>query len=181
MVPTVAATIGVYFIGGPLSDKVSLWITRHHNGVREAEFHLPNLILPFVSGILGCFIFGYAGQNNLHWAFILLGAFFLIFAFLCVLTVVNVFVVESYPQWAGPVLVNVSSLRIIIAFFLSSQITVWVAEKGILNTFAIYAEALLVLSLGMPILWFWGKRLRIWTAGSVGKVDGGKIKRVESV
>ncbi|KAK9778034.1 putative Major facilitator superfamily domain-containing protein [Seiridium cardinale] len=181
VVPTVAATVAVYFLGGPLSDKISLMITRRHNGVREAEFHLPNLILPFISGILGCFVFGYAGQNNLHWAFILLGAFFLIFAFLTVLTVVNVFVVESYPMWAGPVLVNVSSIRIVIAFFLSSQVTVWVVEKGILNTFAIYAEALIVLSLGMPLLWFFGKRLRIWTAGSVVKMDDVKMKSADTV
>ncbi|KAF2995290.1 hypothetical protein E8E14_002233 [Neopestalotiopsis sp. 37M] len=181
VIPTVAATIAVYFLGGPVSDKISLWITRHHGGVREAEFHLPNLILPFVSGILGTFIFGYAGQNNLHWALILLGAFFIIFAFLTVLTVVNVFVVESYPMWAGPVLVNVSSLRIVIAFFLSSQVTVWVVEKGILNTFAIYAESLIVLSLGLPVLWFFGKRIRIWTAGRVEDVSAEKLKRVDSV
>ncbi|KAI1840992.1 hypothetical protein JX265_012869 [Neoarthrinium moseri] len=182
VMPTVLATVAVYFLGGPVSDRVSLAITRRHGGVREPEFHLPNMIIPFAFGILGCFVFGYSAQNNLHWAFILLGSFFVIFAFLTVLTVVNVFVVESYPRWAGPVLVNVSSIRIIIAFFLSSEVTTWVAEKGVLNTFAIYAEALLVLSLGIPVLYFTGKKIRIWTAGSVkGQSDGGKLKRVDTM
>ena len=70
-------------------------------------------------------------------------------------------------MWAGPVLVNVSSLRIIIAFFLSSEATTWVAEKGFLSTFAIYAEVMIVVSLGLPLLYFFGKRIRLWTAGSV--------------
>jgi MFS family permease len=180
VIPNVVATIAVYFLGGPISDKVSLAMTKWKGGTREAEYHLPNLILPFVSGMLGCFIFGYAGQNNLHWGFILLGTFFIIFGFLTVLTVTNVYLVESYPQWAGPVLVNVSSIRIIISFFLSSQITPWVAQIGILNTFAIYGEALIVLSLGIPVLYFTGKRIRIWTSGSV-KGNNNELKRFDSL
>jgi hypothetical protein len=149
--------------------------------VREAEYQLPNLIVPFVSGILGCFVFGYATQNNLHWGYILLGGFFLIFGFLTVLTVLNVYVVESYPMWAGPSLVSVNSLKIIISFFLSSQITTWVAEKGVLATFAIYAESLIVLSLGIPVLYLTGKRIRIWTAGSVKKQrDVEDLKRIDT-
>lgn len=171
----------VYFLGGTISDRVSLAITRRNGGVREAEYQLPNLIIPFVSGILGCFVFGYAAENNLHWGYILLGGFFLIFGFLTVLTVSNVFVVESYPQWAGPSLVNVNSMKIIISFFLSSQITTWVAEKGVLNTFAIYAEALIVLSLGVPVLYLTGKRIRIWTAGNVKKHrDVESLKKVDT-
>jgi MFS family permease len=167
VIPNVLATVAVYFIGGPLSDKVSLFITKRRDGVREAEFHLPNLLMPFVSGILGCFIFGYAGAKNLHWVVILVGSFFIIFGFLTVMTVmtvINVYVVESYPQWAGPVLVNVSSMCIIIAFFLSSQVNMWVMSIGIMGTFAIYAESIIVLSLGIPALWFWGKKIRAWTS-----------------
>ena len=70
----------------------------------------------------------------------------------------------------SPVLVNVSSLRLIIAFFLASQATVWVAERGLLAVFAIYAEVMLVLSLGIPGIFFFGKRLRQWTGGMVSGV-----------
>lgn len=80
---------------------------------------------------------------------------------------INVFIVESYPQWAGPVLVNVSSLRIIIAYFFASLATTWVQEKGLLPTFVIYAEVMIVLVLFMPVMWFFGKRIRMWTAGKV--------------
>ena len=170
VVPFIAATALVYVFGGPVADRIANAATRHNNGGREPEHHLLNVVMPFVSGIAGCFIFGYAGQNNVHWSVLLVGSFLIIFAFLTILSVVNVFIVESYPMWAGPVLVNVSSLRLIIAFFLSSEATTWVAEKGFLNTFAIYAEVMIVVSLGIPALYFWGKRIRLWTAGSVNHV-----------
>ena len=126
-------------------------------------------MVPFTLGITGCFVFGWAGQTNAHWAFVLAGSFLVIFAFLVVLSVINVFVVESYPAWAGPVLVNVSSLRIIIAYFVGSQSTVWISTKGFLNVFAVYAEVMIVASLGIPLFYFFGKRIRRWTAGKIAR------------
>lgn len=77
-------------------------------------------------------------------------------------------------------LVNVSSLRLIISFFLASQATVWVAERGLLAVFAIYAEVMLVLSLGIPGIFFFGKRLRQWTGGMVHGVKKEKRKAPDS-
>lgn len=77
-------------------------------------------------------------------------------------------------------LVNVSSLRLIISFFLASQATVWVAERGLLAVFAMYAEIMLVLSLGIPALFFFGKRLRQWTGGKVQGVKKEKKKAPDS-
>ncbi|OBR11188.1 Major facilitator superfamily transporter [Colletotrichum higginsianum IMI 349063] len=167
VLPFFAATALVYVFGGPVADKISNAVTRWQGGSREPEHHLANLIFPLVSGILGCFVFGTAGEKNMHWAVLLVGSFLIVFAFLTTMTVLNVFIVESYPQWAGPVLVNVSSLRIVIAFFVASKATVWIAMYGPFAIFALYAETIIVFSLGLPILYFWGKRLRQWTAGSV--------------
>lgn len=177
VIPFVLATGMVFLISGPLADKVSKVIAQRRNGVREAEFGLANMLLPFLSGIAGCFVFGYAGQSDVHWSVLLLGMFLIIFGFLCIMITVNVFIVESYPQWAGPVLVNVSSLRIIIAFFFASLATTWVEDKGLLPTFVIYAEIMIVLLLFLPLLWFYGKKIRVWTAGSV-QVKGDR-KRAE--
>lgn len=163
------------FLSGPIADRVSNLIAKRRKGVREAEYGLVNMVIPFFAGIAGCFVFGYAGQSNVHWAVLLLGSFLVIFGFLCNMISINVFIVESYPQWAGPVLVNVSSLRIIIAFFISSLATTWVQEKGLLPTFVIYAETMIVLMLFIPVFWFLGKKIRVWTAGKVkaaGKSGG---------
>lgn len=170
VLPFIAATGLVYLFGGPVADRISNAVARRNGGAREPEHHLLNIVVPLVSGLAGTFIFGWAGQNNAHWAVLLVGSFLIIFGALVVLSVINVFVVESYPMWAGPVLVNVSSLRIIIAFFLSSKSTSWIAERGFLNTFVIYAEVMIVVSLGVPLLYFFGRKLRQWTAGRVQRV-----------
>jgi MFS family permease len=167
VLPFFAASILVYVFAGPVADRISNAVTKWNGGGREAEHHLANLVVPFVAGVAGCFIFGYSAQQNLHWAVLLVGSFLIIFGFLTVMSVLNVFIIESYPMWAGPVLVNVSSLRIIIAFFFATQATIWIMEKGPMQTFAIYAEVMIVLSLGIPLLYFFGKKLRRWTAGKV--------------
>lgn len=161
----------MYFFGGPLADKLSIKISQVlGKGKREPEYSLPNLILPFVLGIAGCFLFGVAAQNNLHFSVLLLGSFFILSGALTSLTLVNSFVIESYPQWAGPVLTNVSSLRIFVSFFFSSQVTTWIEQNGNLAVFAGgFATMLLVVSLGIPAIFFTGKRLRGWTSGGIAK------------
>lgn len=101
VIPAFAASFLVFVFGGPVADKVSNAMTRWNGGAREPEHHLVNLILPFVLGVTGSFVFGYAGDNDLHWGILLLGAMMLIFAFLTVMSIFNVFIVESYPMWAG--------------------------------------------------------------------------------
>ncbi|KAI6351107.1 hypothetical protein MCOR25_010137 [Pyricularia grisea] len=189
--PFVVAALFVYVFAGPVADKLSLattrWQARHMGkksgeasdsedniiegppaeNLREAEHNLPNFVLPFVAGIAGAFLFGASAQQNLHWAITLTGSFLIIFGYLTTLTLANVFAIESYPMWAGPVLVNVSSMRIIIAFFMASQATSWVQTKGAMATFAIYGETLIVVSLGIVVLFFFGKKIRRWTAGKV--------------
>lgn len=167
VVPFVLAAIMTFTISGPLAEKVTKSVAKRRNGVREAEYGLLNMILPFIAGISGCFIFGYSGQSNVHWSVLLLGLFLILFSFLCTMITINVFIVESYPQWAGPVLVNVSSLRLIIGFFFGSLATTWVQQKGLLPTMVIYAEAMIVVLLMMPVLIFYGKKIRMLTAGKV--------------
>ncbi|KAI6272230.1 hypothetical protein MCOR27_005317 [Pyricularia oryzae] len=191
--PFVVAALFVYVFAGPVADKLSLattrWQARHMGrrrsggsgsdsedcvletvpaeNLREAEHTLPNFVLPFLAGIAGAFLFGASAQQNLHWAITLTGSFLIIFGYLTTLTLANVFAIESYPMWAGPVLVNVSSMRIMIAFFMASQATSWVQTKGAMATFAIYGETLIVVSLGIVVLFFFGKKIRSWTAGKV--------------
>ncbi|KAL8330933.1 hypothetical protein RB593_001737 [Gaeumannomyces tritici] len=167
VLPFVAAALFVYVFAGPVADRVV-----HNNNAmaREAEDNLPNFIFPFTLGIAGAFLFGAAAQQRMHWAVLLLASYLVIFAYLTVLTLGNVLVVESYPVWAGPVLVNVGSMRITVAFFLASRAVEWVQVAGPLATFAMYGEALLVIALDIPALFFCGKRLRAWTAGRVGVV-----------
>jgi len=67
----------------------------------------------------------------------------------------------------SPVLVNVSSFRCIIGFAMSFRATTWVEQLGFLSSFAIYAGVLAVLALFLPFVYFFGKRIRQWTAGTI--------------
>jgi MFS family permease len=103
VVPIVIATPFVWLLGGFLADKVSNSVAKRNGGRREPEAHLLNLVLPLTLGVVGCVLFGYAGQHvlTLHWS-VLLGSIFLIaLGFLTANTVFSVYIVESYPQWAG--------------------------------------------------------------------------------
>ncbi|KAI0603387.1 major facilitator superfamily transporter [Biscogniauxia sp. FL1348] len=170
VIPSVLAAAFVYVLGGPVADRVSLYLTRAlGKGRREPEYGLANLALPVLLGVVGALVFGRAAQDRAHFGVLLLGNLFLLAGALTVSSLVNAFVIESYPQMAGPVLVNVSSLRIMISFGTSSQATVWVQQLGPAGLFGAYTAMLVVVALGMPVLFFYGKRLRMWTAGSVNK------------
>jgi MFS family permease len=103
VIPIVIASPLVWFFGGYLADKISNAMARRNNGRREPEAHLVSLILPLIMGIIGCVMFGYAGQHvkTAHWSVLLGGIFFISLGFLATTTVLNVYIVESYPQWAG--------------------------------------------------------------------------------
>ena len=164
-VPSIVGTVLIYFLGGTVADKLALKITRLNGGKREPEHLLPNMTISIVMGIAGCFMFGVAAQRNLSPALLLFGNFMLLFGSLTLLTTSNVFLIESFPQKANSVIVSASSLKIISSFFLTTQATTWLAQLGALRLFAIFAELLIVVSLGIPVLYFFGKRMRMWTSG----------------
>lgn len=170
IVPALFASVIVYLFGGPIADRIALRLTRLlGRGHREPEYNLPNLVLPFLCGIAGCAIFGVASQNSLHYTVLLVGSFLLTTGSLTSLSLINTFIIESYPQWAGPVLVTVSSLRVFISFFFSSRIMAWIQTRGPLVVFVAFAVMLVVVALGIPVLFVTGKRLREWTSGRVAR------------
>ncbi|UQC79425.1 major facilitator superfamily transporter [Colletotrichum lupini] len=162
-IPQILSTIVIFVVGGPVADSVSLWISKKKGG-REAEHQLPNLILPIFFAITGALVFGYADQNHLHYAVLLLGTFFLMTSTLITAPIVQNYVIESYPQWAGPVLVNVSTLRVFISFPLNTQVTTWLQELGPMKFTVYLSIILLVVSTGIPILFIFGKKLRMKTS-----------------
>lgn len=107
------STIAVFVIGGALSDKVTMWISKRR-GSREPEYQLINLITPIAFAIIGAIVFGYADQFHLHYMVLLLGQFFLMTSPLMAAPIINNYVIESYPQWAGYVFLGVRSVCICV-------------------------------------------------------------------
>lgn len=163
----------VYLFGGPFADKLTLKISRMRRKTsREPEFQLPNLIVPFLASMVGCIMFGCAVQFHWHIAITLLGNTLLMTGSLTAATILKTFIIECYPQWPGPVLVNVNTLRTMISFGFSSRASTWVQERGYLFVFGVYVAVLFILSTFLPVFYFYGKKFRLWTSGRVGKSDG---------
>jgi MFS family permease len=103
VLPIVIATPFVWLYAGLVADRVNTIVARRRNGRREPESHLLTLILPTLLGIVGTILYGYAAENFLttHWMVLLFSIFLLTFAFFASATIVFVYSVESYPQWAG--------------------------------------------------------------------------------
>ncbi|KAL9078211.1 MAG: hypothetical protein Q9157_002864 [Trypethelium eluteriae] len=103
ILPIACAMPCVWAYGGVFTDWVSNRMARRRNGRREPEAHLLSLAFPILCGIIGCLLFGAGGQyvNNESWIILLFGIFFIAFSFLSTITITSVYVVESYPEWAG--------------------------------------------------------------------------------
>ncbi|KAH8886736.1 MFS general substrate transporter [Thozetella sp. PMI_491] len=169
VVPIVIASPFVWLFGGYVADKISNAHARRNSGRREPEAHLISLIIPLAAGVAGPLVFGYAAQNikTLPSIVVLVGIFLIGFAFLTANTLFSVYLVESYPAFAGPVLVNVSSFRLIVGFAMSFNATTWIEQLGFLESFGIYSGSLALVSLGLPFVYLYGKRIRSWTAGQL--------------
>lgn len=102
-VPFVIASPFVWLFGGFLADKISNWHARRNGGRREPEAHLLSLIVPLSAGIVGPIVVGYAGENigTVPTIVILVGVFLIAFGYLTTSAVVSVYLVESYPRFAG--------------------------------------------------------------------------------
>ncbi|KAL2829632.1 major facilitator superfamily domain-containing protein [Aspergillus pseudoustus] len=165
------SSIFVALVGGVLSDKVANHLTKKRGGAREAEVHLWNMFLPLLCGVFGCVLYGIGGTlvHDVHWMCLLSGICFLTFSFLTSNAQASVFCVESYPHFAGPVLVNVSSFRNIIGFAFTYGIPDWVASLGYLRCFGIFAGIIGALMLPFPLFLVYGKKWRKATEGIAGR------------
>lgn len=103
VVPVVVASAFTWLFGGYVADAVSNMQAKRNGGRREPESHLISLILPLIAGIIGPVLFGYAGENirSMNSVAVLAAVFLIAFSFLTVNTLFSVYLVESYPSYAG--------------------------------------------------------------------------------
>jgi len=156
----VAVLIGALLVGvitGGLADIVANWVARRR-GSRIPENQLFNLILPSLCGIIGTVVFGITGeaQDKYHWSVFLMSLGFIAFGFLGCNSIGAVYVLECFPHLAGPALVNIASIRWIIAFFLVCWVPDWVLSLGYFKTFMIYTAIISALSLTIPVVYYYG-------------------------
>lgn len=57
-----------------------------------------------------------------------------------------------------------SSFRLIAGFFISFKAADWILVMGFIKTFSIYSAIMLLFSLMLPLVYIYGKRMRLWSA-----------------
>ncbi|RYP85954.1 hypothetical protein DL770_004967 [Monosporascus sp. CRB-9-2] len=180
VLPIVIASPLVWLFGGFIADRVSNAMARRSGGRREPEAHLVNLILPVLAGFAGPMVFGSSAQNvgvSLPSWFVLIGVFILSFASSTITTLISVYLVESYPNFAGPVLVTVSTFRLIFGFLLNFNVTTWIDNMGFFGAFSVYSGTIFGVALLLPVIFFYGKRIRHWSAGRLERTEN-KAKKM---
>ncbi|KAG5979940.1 hypothetical protein E4U55_004564 [Claviceps digitariae] len=161
LLPVILAAGASFVVSGWGADRLANWLAKKR-GNRDPEIQALNLVLPCLVGVIGCLLFGFAGENpqKFHWIVFLIGLGMIAFSFLATNTIGIVYVLESHPHLAGPSLVNIASFRCLIAFVLSFRVSEWVADLGYLKTFFIYAGILSAFMFFIPIIYVWGPSWR---------------------
>ncbi|KAM0544238.1 hypothetical protein ACHAPJ_011927 [Fusarium lateritium] len=146
------------------SDFICKSMSRRRKGVFEPEYRLIVLIVPAAAAIISAIVFGHAGASpeDYHWMAIVASYHLGFFAFLGANLVGITFVMDSYPNKSGPLLLVVCAGRGFISFGLSYSTVPSIESLGYDGAMNILAIVCGVLSgLGI-VVYFIGKRVREW-------------------
>jgi hypothetical protein len=85
------------FVGGPFSDWVADYFTKHNGGIREPEMRLPAIIPSVIAATLALLLYGFGVANAWHWMVPTVGLGLCMFSFhLCAILVSAI---KSYLTW----------------------------------------------------------------------------------
>ncbi|GAT28740.1 LOW QUALITY PROTEIN: MFS transporter [Aspergillus luchuensis] len=178
------------FIGlatnGPLSDWISMKATKRNRGIREPEMRLPAIIPYVIVSIIGNFVvaFGYQYQwdwrvsmfirgreacalmRTAHQAIVIIGYTAAGIQVAAIPAITSTYAVDSYKPVAGSIFVSITVNKNVWGYGFSEFITPWVEKSGFVKP--------IMLNMSLAVLWclfaipfyFYGKRLRKWTAKS---------------
>ncbi|KAJ4267077.1 hypothetical protein NW762_003175 [Fusarium torreyae] len=146
------------------SDYICKFMSRRRKGIFEPEYRLIVLVVPAAAAIISAIVFGHAGASpeDYHWMAIVASYHLGFFAFLGANLVGITFVMDSYPNKSGPLLLVVCAGRGFISFGLSYSTVPSIESLGYDGAMNILAIVCGILSgLGI-VVYFIGKRVREW-------------------
>ncbi|KAJ5369732.1 major facilitator superfamily transporter [Penicillium cataractarum] len=151
---------------GFYSDWNVKWMSRRNGGIHEPEFRLVPLILPMITGIIACVVFGQGGSypERFHWFSIVFGYCAQYFSFVGASIAGQAYLLDAYPSAQGAVLVLVCAMRGVIQFGLSYGISEFQAAAGYAVVFGTYGGLTALFGLLGIVIFFTGKRIRQFTA-----------------
>ncbi|KAJ9657124.1 hypothetical protein H2198_004482 [Neophaeococcomyces mojaviensis] len=148
------------------SDLIIKWKANRNGGIHEPESRLIPLIIPIIVGTFTAVLYGQAAAhpNQYHWFTVVWAIAAYYFAFVGANIVAITYLLDSYPARAGPILVNICAFRGIISFGTTYAITPFINRCGYDGSFGAYAGMTAGIGLLAIPVYFYGKRIRGFTA-----------------
>ncbi|KAJ5526720.1 hypothetical protein N7513_010879 [Penicillium frequentans] len=167
--PFVGAMLG-FPVGGWLSDKHILWLSKKNGGIYEPEMRLW-LALPCAILIPGSILmFGLGLAYGIQWSLLAVGFGVFGFAFSAISGIALSYLMDCYQDIIGNALVGVIFMRNIISVVVLFVLTPWVNGMGMQNLHILCAfVGFGIYLIPIPLL-IWGKKARVYTAASYKKM-----------
>ncbi|KIW88809.1 uncharacterized protein Z519_10293 [Cladophialophora bantiana CBS 173.52] len=147
------------------SDWLVEYMARRNGGIHEPENRILPLFFPIIVGVFTAVLYGQGAAHPEKYSWFVyawaVAAYY--FAFVGANIVAITYLLDSYPQRAGPLLVIICAFRGIISFGTSYGTAPFVERRGwdgAFNTFGGLTGALG--ALGIPV-YFYGKKIRQFT------------------
>ncbi|KAH6887491.1 major facilitator superfamily protein [Thelonectria olida] len=157
--PIIGAAIGSLW-AGVVADKLTLFLARRNNGVREPEQRLWPLALSAVLSCVGLIVWGVGAQHNIHWAGLAIGLGILTFGCVTGGSIALSYNIDCFKDISGDSTTSIIIIRNTLGFAISYGITPWYTNMGLQDCFIMAG----FLSLGCTstfLLMIWkGKALR---------------------
>ncbi|KAJ5278840.1 hypothetical protein N7478_004212 [Penicillium angulare] len=163
--PFIGAIIG-FPVGGWLSDKSILWLSKKNNGIYEPEMRLWLALPVAIFGPASLLMFGLGLAYGVHWSLLAVGFGVYGFTLASVSGISLSYLMDCYQDVIGNALVGVIFMRNIISVIVLFVLTPWVNGMGMQNLHVLCAMvAFAIYLIPVPLL-IWGKKARVATAKS---------------
>lgn len=157
--PIIGAAFGSLW-AGVVADKLTLWLARRNNGVREPEQRLWPLALTAVLSCVGLIVWGVGAQHQIHWAGLAIGLGILTFSVVAGGSVALSYNIDCFKDISGDSTTSIIVIRNTLGFAISYGITPWYTNMGLQNCFIMAGFLSLACTLTFLIMIWKGKALR---------------------
>lgn len=161
--PIIGAALGSIW-AGVVADKITLWMARRNNGIREPEQRLWILALSSILSCVGLITWGVGAAHDVHWAGLAVALGILTFSVVTGGSVALSYNVDCFKDISHESTTAIIIVRNTLGFAISYGITPWYTNMGLQNCF-IMAGFLSLGCTGTFLFMIWkGKDLRRWSA-----------------
>lgn len=159
-----------FFLAMPLiftSDRLAAYLTRRNGGIREAEMRLPVLFPAMLIAPAGLVVYGFTAERNLHWIGYFAGVIMCQWGAFFYFSFTLAYAIDSYNANTSEMLIAMNLGKQAISFGMGLYLLDWILLRGYAVMIAgAFGSVLLANNLSLFIFYFFGKRIRMFTAKS---------------